>query len=84
MELCKNCKFWDGEDDTGVVGLRTCTAALELWKAASWDDKYENFLLHDENKKHGSFVQNADNYDAALITQGTFGCNEFRGKHGTL
>ena len=78
--ICKSCKFWKAKGDTEVAGLRTCSAAIELWEAASWDDEYENFLLHKENKEDGSFVQDEDSYGAALITQGTFGCNEFKGK----
>ena len=78
--MCKNCKFWNTEDDTELEGVRTCSAAMELWKASEWDDDYEGMALLEEHKDKGSFVQDADDYSAELVTQGTFGCNEFKGK----
>ena len=78
--ICKNCKFWNTEDDTEVEGLHTCRAALEFWDVSEWTKDADGRQLLEVHKNRGSFVQDGSDYHAALITQGTFGCNEFKGK----
>jgi hypothetical protein len=70
---CGNCKHWG---KWTYQDLGTCRKVVRFWEAYEWLGEDDGEVLDEERLNSKFFVQDGENWSAALFTRPDFGCTE--------
>lgn len=71
---CSNCKHWGRW--TYNPDLGTCKKVVKFWEAYEWLGEGDGEVLDKERVNSKFFVQDGEDWSAALFTRPDFGCTE--------
>jgi len=80
-KICKNCRYWDTENSSYLLGCGECNRIPDWCDALNYTEKQD--LFNNTGEKclaflGTEFVESED--IIKLITKGEFGCNQFKSR----